>query len=831
MALIWEFVNDSIENVQASTYVQFRVKDNQDAELTSTDEGNHLIEAVNNQSNVNNSIDFVGTVITCRDVCWSLGYAHPAGVFDWNAYFTDLDDSPSNYHQYLGDNILAVKESQLTLSLPAVGYKKGSEFASNNWGASNTHSYAIVHDAVWESDNYSAIITIKLPSSSAWGTWYIASETIGSTYSTFVDDTYEFGGGGYAASVQTGSINGFYNHTKDSIEGLEILFGATFSILESGGGHVADYNLLVDKIIPVNANNVTMADVAPNSRLAVLKPITFGMFEAPPPVWDFSLSINPSGLNIPIAVNENSTVDCSFQVSSTDYNGSFQITMLDLPINDSTFENELINDFNIGDDLIAQYGTLVYTADYTISPNETITIPFAYEAGEVGTNQTDSWAIFVTTTQLSYDSEHFGDFFTEAITQWADEVAQGYAGHSFYTDVPTIQIVDEDVVEEEVDEDFVPSDVTITKPSDIIYHLAKTELGYDKGLDDYSINESRANHDDGWDLGFCINKEIDSKKLIQEISQSSKSFPTFSNDRLKFITIKSTYDGTEDINTIKSAEVIKYNFSRTKIEDVKTQIEVKHKYDYGLKNHIETTGEIKINEHYVVNNAYWLTGTYGDLLGGNLILNNYYGIKRTDTAIDHIDTFLTVENDYIRESGLAERFARYLLYWHMNQHNIVELTLPLKYFALEIGDLIEFDDMILGKKVYGENYSRTGVDFDMPFRCGQYILPLFMVTETSKSIKDIKIKAIQLHNMTTGELNYKGEVYPSIDESDVNPQDFPTDIPEDEEIIVYPEGDLNQDGIVNVLDAILLIQIILYGDQEGGNSNDLIDSLDDMLDE
>ena len=33
MALIWEFVNDSIENTEDATYVQFRVKDNQDAEL------------------------------------------------------------------------------------------------------------------------------------------------------------------------------------------------------------------------------------------------------------------------------------------------------------------------------------------------------------------------------------------------------------------------------------------------------------------------------------------------------------------------------------------------------------------------------------------------------------------------------------------------------------------------------------------------------------------------------------------------------------------------------------------------------------------------------
>jgi len=106
-----------------------------------------------------------------------------------------------------------------------------------------------------------------------------------------------------------------------------------------------------------------------------------------------------------------------------------------------------------------------------------------------------------------------------------------------------------------------------------------------------------------------------------------------------------------------------------------------------------------------------------------------------------------------------------------------------------------------------------------------------MVTETSKSIKDIKIKAIQLHHMTTGDMEWKGWTFEAIDGSNVNPQDFPTDLPEDEEVIVYPEGDMNQDGVVNILDVILLVNIAIYGSQEGGNSDDLIDSLDDMLDE
>ena len=456
-----------------------------------------------------------------------------------------------------------------------------------------------------------------------------------------------------------------------------------------------------------------------------------------------------------------------------------------------------------------------------ITEGGSTTISFTYTGNDVGVNQTDYFYIWAEMDTLTQDA--YGDQSENAQNQFTQLSEEQL---TTFTNTPYIQVLDEG---QSPDDIYIPTDEMIIKPSDIIYHLAKSELGYDKSLDDDSINESRANHEN-WDLGFCINKEIDSKKLIQEISQSSKSFPTFSNDILKFITIKSTYDGYEEKTTIKSAEVVKYNFSRTKIEDVKTQIEVKYKYDYGLKNHIETTGEIKINEHYVVNNSYWLTGTYNDLLEDTFTFNNYYGIKRTDTTIDHIDTFLTVENDYIRESGLAERFARYLLYWHMNQHNIVELTLPLNYFALEIGDLIEFDDMMLGKKVYGEVYVvKTG--FDMPIRCGQYILPLFMITETRKSIKDVKIKAIQLHHMTTGSLAWRSFPYPSIDEAELNPQDFPTDTDDGDAVIDYPLGDFNQDGVVDVLDIVGIVNLIMGGGLQGASSNDLIDALDNMLDE
>ena len=835
MALIYELAHPLLID---DTQITFRIKDHLDADLTTTEDGLKLVNAFTymNSADFTNDTNNVGTILTIRNFAWTLGHGYEAGGFDYSGYFQALDGLSGNSHTY-NQGTLGVSEPYISTTLPAYRFLHGADIASNGasdstfWGDVAGYSYSSPESIVWEAgnENYSVLITFNLPTSgSHWESDYVRCkhmDTLWDSNALVAGFDVTMGDAPFVEQIPTEAWINWVNINKVDFYGYEGCIGAIFSILEIDAS--SNPTELI-KIYPTS--EVPEITDSFTSQVTSLQPYVWG---ANPPnyipieeatTYNFGLSI--TDINIPTSVVENETVECSFKINSVDFNGQVNTTIFGI-----SFQN------NLGEEVIVNYGTIQWeggddtTQSYDITAGGQIQANFTYTANDVATQQTDSFYIF--SQMITLDASAYGDDSDDAQSQFnqlVEEEGDIFEGGQLgtFADTPYIQVLDEGQDPDDVE---IPSEFAIVKPSDIIYHLAKTELGYDKDIDPNSIDESRANHDDGWDLGFCINKEIDSKKLIQEISQSSKSFPTFSNDRLKFITIKSTYDGTEDINTIKSAEVIKYNFSRTKIEDVKTQIEVKHKYDYGLKNHIETTGEIKINEHYVVNNAYWLTGTYGDLLGGNLILNNYYGIKRTDTAIDHIDTFLTVENDYIRESGLAERFARYLLYWHMNQHNIVELTLPLKYFALEIGDLIEFDDMILGKKVYGENYSRTGVDFDMPFRCGQYILPLFMVTETSKSIKDIKIKAIQLHNMTTGELNYKGEVYPSIDESDVNPQDFPTDIPEDEEIIVYPEGDLNQDGIVNVLDAILLIQIILYGDQEGGNSNDLIDSLDDMLDE
>ena len=58
------------------------------------------------------------------------------------------------------------------------------------------------------------------------------------------------------------------------------------------------------------------------------------------------------------------------------------------------------------------------------------------------------------------------------------------------------------------------------------------------------------------------------------------------------------------------------------MEDLYTEVEVQYKYDYGIDNHLETTGKLKINSDYF-NNVYGVTMNYGDFLNYDLLWNDF----------------------------------------------------------------------------------------------------------------------------------------------------------------------------------------------------------------
>ena len=88
----------------------------------------------------------------------------------------------------------------------------------------------------------------------------------------------------------------------------------------------------------------------------------------------------------------------------------------------------------------------------------------------------------------------------------------------------------------------------------------------------------------------------------------------------------------------------------------------------------------------------------------------------------------------------------------------------------------------------------------MPVRCGQFILPLFIITETNKSFNNLKIKATQLHHLSYSSLQYKEKVYDRLTAPDVS---FGTIL-----------GDINGDSLIDILDLVSLISIIVSGSTE-----------------
>ena len=658
--------------------------------------------------------------------------------------------------------------------------------------------------------------------------------------------------------LYTGNIN---NYPSELIDNKTILWNVSkdgFYLIKNENGSYTDYshgiepefNYVIDQWTGVSISDF---DINSTANRSLYIPITFTKYST-----DFDLSVNilPEGIIIPSSVVEEDSISGEIQVKSEDFNGTIDVYVFDSSSIESGDYDSIIaeindNDsvFDVGEDTSCAYGSFMVGDQpnhktYTISSGEVLTIPVTYTAlGDVFLGQIDNFAIYVKTSTIdiqSYSNQEAAQSTWDSITNHYDVVVD--------QEITVLDSAEFAAYQEPYIPDY---NALIEKPSDILYHLLDIELGYDKDVDSNSLIDSRNNHD-SWRMAFCVNEDIDSRTLIEEFSKSTKLICSLNNNLLKFFNVKDTYNGLEEKQTIKSADVINYNFSRTDIEDVKTRVEVKYSYDYGIGDFTETTGELRVNSH-ILEDKYFTTGTYKDILEGNTSPINYYGIKHTNYIINSIDNNLIFESKYIRDLNTANKLAEHLLFWHCNQHNKVSLTLPLKYYALQVGDLIEFDEMLFGRKLYGESYVLNDPN-DMAVRCGQYILPLFMITETKKGLNSVKISATQLHHMQDGGLTFNdveysidgdigisNEVYGCMDSgaNNYNPlatidNGSCTYDPDDPEIYgcmdetatnynplatinegcVYPPsnslaGDVNLDGEVRVNDIVLIVNHIL----------------------
>ena len=767
-SLIWEptGVISTIQNLK------FRVKMSDGQNMVDSDEGVDFINIVNTQdfSKIN-----LGQSGAFR---YSLGLGYIDYNYDdmWVAAeqtYANHSSIPKCFASLGGGVGLTNKDGDDLLPL-------GHGFFPVTAGAGQV----IITAMYWELTNYSCIIEMEVQGEgTAWGDSIEVYRTYDETFMSATGLTYgdaSFTENNY--DIEDDLIVN-YSIPTDEIDGYNILVGFILTINGASG---------IKDIFPVDRTSVDSA-ISEGRILwdSWALPYAPAVFNAEG-VYDFSVSI--LNLEKPQFVSETQQEPIRLQLKSQDYNGEIKIYLVD---SESITEvNEAIGDDisqwygEIGEDVIASYGTLDYNGQKIATDNivagETKEYEITYTANNVNIGQTDTMSIFIKFDNPDFSA--YGDGQLDAENQW-----QFLQPTSYFDYIDNIEIDIIDVMEEHV-EIYNPSDNLITQPADIIHHIFGEELGFDKNnIDTPSKTQSWDQHE-SFEMAFSVNKEIDSKKLIQEISQSCKSLPVLVNDNLKFITIKNTYTGDEEISTIKADDVFDYSFSRTPIDDIVTKVEVKYNKDYGLDTYLDSHIVEAQKPGYMFNG----------FSPNGITTDNYYGVKESSITgdINHVDSFLDFECPYIRDSYSAYALAEYLFFWNVNQHNIVDLKLPLSYYALEIGDLIEFDKMMLGKKAYGEKYVLSDED-GMPVRSGQYIFPLFMITETKRDLDSIKIKAIQLHHMSNTAPSYKGRQYGLlylIEQEQVESQDF-----------VPGSGDFNNDGFTNILDVVRMVNIVVSG--------------------
>ena len=276
-----------------------------------------------------------------------------------------------------------------------------------------------------------------------------------------------------------------------------------------------------------------------------------------------------------------------------------------------------------------------------------------------------------------------------------------------------------------------------TPPSSVIRHIIEEELGIKVEVDEQYDNIDNALDGGVWSMAFSQTEKIEAKKIIQEIAKSSNIIPLFkSNAKLSMAIIQNTYESGDVNETIAVSDIISSSADRTKIEDVKTMVAVEHTKDYETDSYKKTS--------YVSAYDFYGNGDKG----------YYSGYKKSSFGLDENnpgDSVLEFKSDYVRYdagytgeyfgSSTPEKLRDFLLAFNCNQHTIIKFKTGIKYSHLEVSDIIKFDGLINGIKLYGENYTGT------VRRNGQYIYPYFMITSINKSIDSVNIECMQLHNL------------------------------------------------------------------------------------
>ena len=396
----------------------------------------------------------------------------------------------------------------------------------------------------------------------------------------------------------------------------------------------------------------------------------------------------------------------------------------------------------------------------------------------------------------------------------------------------------------------------IEMPTDIMYHILEKEANIIDSVDFTSLMWARnypltSTESYPQRFAFSINEEINIKSLFEELSKSTNIIPRFKNtSKFGFIVLKQGYSGMDNYShdlpdfdrfgeifptiMIKNKDIISYSHSRTPLSEVHTLVNVKYKYDYATGEYLKETGYI---------DGYDCFGNGDSFFRYALGFDGYSYDK---IGLDREDKVLEFESKYIRDRYSAKALRDFLYLWNCNQHTKINITLPLKYIYLEVGDIVGFDELIDGSRAYGEDYTTFNT------RNMQTIYPYFLVESCTKSEKNIVLRLIQLHKSVRDFTPLIGSVSRSVGVGDniegvemvvdgidieeledfllgenkyftseqkrvsdlddsgyINEKDL-----EDLEAIIPPDidnaaGDVNLDGVVNVIDIVALVNNII----------------------
>ncbi|GAG56277.1 unnamed protein product, partial [marine sediment metagenome] len=195
--------------------------------------------------------------------------------------------------------------------------------------------------------------------------------------------------------------------------------------------------------------------------------------------------------------------------------------------------------------------------------------------------------------------------------------------------------------------------------------------------------------------------------FLFSICKDSRSWLWWQTDgTIKMKVMEDTYAASN--RTIDAGDIKNLKFKRTKLNEIKTSVDVRYNLSKGK---------------YMS-----ATGTFNDP-GQRL----KYNITAVQSTLIHLAP-------NIGDSTTAGYIGRFLLAFFKQPHNIVSGQLDKLHLDLDLGDIIEFSNMPY--KVHGED-----ITANVDARNGQIIYKYWWIFQVERSDK-LKFKAIQLHDLS-----------------------------------------------------------------------------------